>query len=80
MLEIGFFFKENCYKKTKYERVHNYSWRLWFLVCVAITTSGDSRRETLNRASKCLRAGKIGERWIASVLVSVNVANANKSI
>ena len=80
MLEIGFFLRKTAIKKMKYERVHNYSWRLWFLVCVAITTSGDSRRETLNRVSKCLRAGKIGKRWIISVLVSVNVANANKSI
>ena len=30
---------------------HNFSWRLWFLICFAITTSCDWHRQTLNDIS-----------------------------
>ena len=40
------------WKRRNTKRFHNYSWRLWFLICVAITTFCDYHRQTLNRASK----------------------------
>ena len=51
MLEIGLFLRKTAIKKTKYERFHNFSWRLWFLICFAITTSCDWHRQTLNDIS-----------------------------
>ena len=57
MLEIGLRLRKNAIKKTKYKRFHNYSWRLWFLVCVAITTSCDwqlPRKTVTYESAKCV--------------------------